>query len=167
MFRKTVIIAIVVMAVVILFLLLPSGMSLIVRDKAGHVYFEESVEPGDIVALEFTHSVEKVQVVDTLLVAADGTLLLTNTTYGSLGAGLPSDASYNITIENGNFTIKNINETFNGVNFITGAIPRHYLGINGKKYPIYTTVPDGKPLFLYIERNTPAIMLFNRIRTYF
>jgi hypothetical protein len=142
-------------------------MSLIVRDKAGHVYFEKGFAPGDVVSLEFKHSVEKVQVVDRFLVMSDGTLFLTNTTYGSMGAGLPSDKSYNITIDNtGNFSIENINETFTGIPFITGSIPKHYLSINSEKYPIYMSVPEGKPLFLCVERNTPAIMLFNRIRTY-
>ncbi len=128
MFRKTVIIAIVVVAMMILFLVLPCGMSLIVRDKAGHVYFEKGVSTGDIVSLEFTHSVEKVQVVDTFLVAADGTLLLTNTTYGSLwGQACHPTNRIILRSENGNFTIKNINETFTGIHFITGAIPRHYM----------------------------------------
>ena len=76
MSRKTIIIAVLVAAVVITFLFLPVGMSLIIRDKAGHVYFEESVTTGDIVSKEFTHSVEKVQVVDTLLVTADGTSVI-------------------------------------------------------------------------------------------
>lgn len=167
MIKKTVIIAIVVMAMMILFLVLPCGMSLIVRDKAGHVYYEKGVSTGVIVSLEFKHSVEKVQVVDTFLVTADGMLLLTNTTYGSMGAGLPSDESYNITSDgNGNFTIRDINETFASIPFITGTIPRHHISVNGEKYPIYSSVPDGKPLFLLIERNTVASMLFNRIMAY-
>jgi hypothetical protein len=169
---KTVITAIVTMAavialaVVILFFMLPTGMSLTISDKAGHVYLEEAVTPGDIVSLEFTHSVEKVEVVDTFIIAADGTLMLSNTTYGSLGWGLPSDESYNITVENGNFTIKNINETLEGINFITWANSHEYLAINGKNYPIFSIVPKEKPLFLSVEHNTPAIMLFHKLRTY-
>jgi len=167
MLKKTVIIAILAVAVMILFLILPCGMSLIVRDHAGHVYYEKGVAPGDIISLEFKHSVEKVQVVDWFQVATDGTLLLTKTTYGSMGAGLPSDESYNITTDDtGNFSIENINETFTGIPFITGSIPRHYLSVNGEKYPIYMSVPEGKPLFLLIERNTVASMLFNVIMTY-
>ena len=72
-------------------------MSLIIKDKAGHVYYKKGVCPGDLVSLGFKHSVEKVLVVDTFIVTGDGKLLLDNTTYGSMGAGLPSDQSYNIT----------------------------------------------------------------------
>lgn len=161
MWRKTIIIAIVMMAVMILFLMLPCGMSLIIKDKAGQVYLEKGIATGDVVSLEFKHSVEKVQVVDTFLVMAEGTLLLTNSTYGSMGAGLASDESYNITIDDtGNFSIENINVIFERIPFITGPIPMHYLAVNGEKFPIYTSVPPGKPLFLLIERNNVASMLF-------
>lgn len=167
MLKKIVITAILALAVMALFFTLPCGMSLIIKDNAGHAYVERSVASGDVVSLEFTHSVQKVQVVDTFLVSGDGALLLTNTTYGALGAGLPSDASYNITVEDGNFTIKNINTTFNGIHMMTGALTRNYLTVSGEIIPIYAILPDSKPLFLYIEHNTPAIMVFNRIRTYF
>ncbi|OPY29181.1 MAG: hypothetical protein A4E28_01038 [Methanocella sp. PtaU1.Bin125] len=161
MLKKTVIIVTLAVAVMILFLLLPCGMSLIVRDNAGYVYFEKDVSPGDVVSLEFKHSVEKVQVVDTFLVMSDGTMFLTNSTYGSMGAGLASDESYNITTDaSGNFSIENINVTFESIPFITGKIPMHHLKVNNDKYPIYRSVPDGKPLFLIIERNNVASKLF-------
>jgi hypothetical protein len=168
-FRKRAIIAIVAVAMMLLFLsvLVPCGMSLIIRDGTGKVYFEKAVSQGDAVSLGFTHSVEKVQIVDTFIVQADGSLLLTNTTFGSSGAGIPSELSYNITVdENGNYTIRDLNQTFGSVNFITGYTPKHYLIISGEKYPIYSLVPEGKPLFLLAERNTAAGIVFNKIRSY-
>jgi hypothetical protein len=167
--KKRAIIAVVAVAMMFLFLfiLLPCGMSLQVRDSAGKVYFEKSVRPGDSVSLGFTHSVEKVQIVDTFIVQADCSLLLTNTTFDSSGAGIPSELSYNITVdENGNFTIKDINQTFESVNFITSATPKHYLIISGVNYPIFSLVPEAKPLFLLVERNTASGIVFNKIRGY-
>ena len=138
MWKKQAIIAIALVAVILLFLsiLLPCGMSLIVRDSGGRVYFDKTVRQGDMVSLGFKHSVEKVLVVDTFIVTADDSLLLVNTTYGSMGAGLPSDESYNITTDgHGNFTINDINESFRSINFMTGPIPKHYLIVAGKNYP--------------------------------
>lgn len=168
-FEKRAIVAIVAVAMMLLFLsvFVPCGMSLIIRDSAGKVYFEKGVRPGDVVSLGFTHSVEKVLIVDTFFVQTDGSLLVTNTTFGSSGAGIPSELSYNITVdENGNFTIRNINQTFESINFITGSTPKHFLIISGENYPLYSFVPEGKPLFLLVERNTAATMVFNKIRGY-
>jgi hypothetical protein len=168
-FKKRAIVAIVVMAMMLLFLSLfiHCGMSLLVRDSAGNVYFEKGVRPGDLVSLGFTHSVEKVLIVDTFFVQTDGSLLLTNTTFGSSGAGIPSELSYNITVdENGNFTIRDINKTFETVNFITGSTPKHFLIVSGVYYPIYSSVPEGKPLFLLVEHKTVAGIVFNNIQSY-
>jgi hypothetical protein len=166
-FKKRAIIAIFAVAMMLLFLsvLLPCGMSMIIRDSTGKVYFEKGVRQGDMVSLGFTHTVEKVQIVDAFIVMADGSLLLTNTTFGSSGAGIPSELSYNITVdENGNYTIRDINQTFDHINFITSSTPKHYLIISGEKYPIYSSVPEGKPLFLLVERNTLARIVFNKIK---
>jgi hypothetical protein len=168
-FKKRAIIAIIAVAMMILFLsfLLPSGMSLIIKDSAGTIYFEKSVRPGDTFSLGFTHSVQKVQIVDTFIVLEDSHLLLTYTTFDSSGAGIPSELSYNITVdENGNYTIRDINQTFESINFITGSTPQHYLIISGEKFPVYLLVPEGKPLFLLVERNTAAEYVFNIIRSH-
>ena len=85
------------MVILFLSLILPCGMLVFVRDKAGNVYYEKSVRPGDIISMEITHSVEKVLIVDNLIVLEDGRLLLTNTTFGSSGYGIPSELFYNIT----------------------------------------------------------------------
>ncbi len=153
-----------VAATLLLSFLLPGGMSLVVRDGAGKGYYEKSVSPGDVVALGFNHSVEKVLVVDTFVVQPAGTLLLKNTTYGSSGAGLPSESSYNITVDpGGNFTIEDIDQTFGHVDFITGQTPKHFLIVSGEYYPIFSSVPEGKPLFLSVERNSLAGIVFNKI----
>lgn len=59
-----------------------------------------SVEPGDSVALEYTHSVEKTPVRDVYEIREDG-LVLTRTEFQSYGAGLPATAD--VRLENGTF----------------------------------------------------------------
>jgi hypothetical protein len=104
--------------------------------------------------------------VDNLLVQPDGSLLLTNETFDSSGYGIPSETFYNITIENGNFTRNNINQSFEGINMIVGSLPRQYLTVAGEKYPIYLSVPEAKPLFLSVEHYTLAEIVFNKIKGY-
>jgi hypothetical protein len=168
--RKRLIIATFSVAVILLFLslILPGGMFVFVRDKAGNVYYEKSVRPGDLVSMEFTHSVEKVQIVDNFIVLTDGQLFLVNTTFGSSGYGIPSESFYNITIDsNGNYTITDINKTFESINFLTGSLPKNYLTVSGEKYPIYSSVPEGKPVILSVEHNTPAGIFYNKIKAIF
>jgi hypothetical protein len=166
--KKLGILTILAVATILLIFFMPCGMSLVITGKSGHVYFERKVQQGDAVSLGFKHSVEKVLVVDTFLVTEDGELLLKNTTYGSTGAGLPSDQSYNITTDGkGNFTIENIDSTFDKVDFMAVDFTRHYLVVSGETYQLSGLVPYGEPLILAVERNTPVNMLVNSIRAYY
>jgi len=164
--KKRFVTAIVVMAVILLFLslIMPGGKFLTIRDRSGTLYFETSVHPGELVSLEYTHSVELVQIVDNLIVQADGSLLLINETFDSSGYGIPSEAFYNITVENGNFTRNDINQRFEGVNMMTNNLTRQYLTVEGEKYPIYSLLPEAKHLFLSVEHYTLAETVFNKIK---
>jgi hypothetical protein len=165
MWKKTAAIAIAVMAALLLLLSLSPGWSLVIEDGQGMQYFSKDVSPGDVVSLGFTHSVEKVPVIDTFVIDRGGALLLVNTTYGSTGAGLPSEGCYNISTDgHGNFTIENIDATFDKVNFITGPLPRHNIVVSGKNYPIYSSVPEEEPLILRVKRKNIFDMVINAIR---
>lgn len=166
--KKLGIVAILGIATILFLFFLPCGMSLIIKDKAGHTYYMKSVSPGDRVSLGFKHSVEKVLVVDTFIVTGDGQLLLDNTTYGSMGAGLPSDQSYNITSDgHGNFSIENIGIPYDKINFMTLDITRHYIIVSGETSQLADIAPHEKPLILCVERNIPINMLIYKIRTIF
>jgi hypothetical protein len=164
--KRVGIVAIGLIATILLLFFFPCGMTLIVKSTDSRIYFQHDVRPGDVISLGFKHSVEKVIVVDTFTVTADSRLLLKNSTYGSMGAGLASDESYNITTDGqGNFTINDINQMFENVHFMTGSIPKHFIAVNGEKYPVYSVVPEERPLILEVERTTPVSMLYNSIRT--
>jgi len=167
--KKKIVASVVVLAALTLLLLLafflPCGMSLIVKDEGGHIYYMRDIQPDEPVSFGFKHSVEKVMVIDTFIVTTDGKLLLVNTTYGSMGAGLPSDESYQITSDNnGNFSIENINEIFEKVDFISMDFTRQHLVVSGEIFWLSERVPEGKPLIMLIEQNNPINMIINTIR---
>jgi hypothetical protein len=133
---------------------IPDGFSAIVMEKGGNILISQPVMPGDEISVKFIHSVEKVPVIETYIVNDNTDLILSTAVYGSMGAGLPSDTSYNITYdENNEFLITNISQPFNKVNFITGSIPKHIIVISGIEYPIYEMIDEGKPFILYIKQN--------------
>jgi hypothetical protein len=93
--------AVVLTIVVGLTAAVPTGQTLIVeRVDTGEVIVAQPVEPGDRVALVYTHSVEKTRVYDGYTVR-DGYLELTRMEFESYGWGLPTDA--NVTEEDGVF----------------------------------------------------------------
>lgn len=165
---KTGIIAIVSIAVLLMLFFLPCGKFLTIADTEGQIYLYKQVKAGDVVSLCYIHSVEKVPVIETFIVENNGDMLLVNTTYGSMGAGLPSDQSYNITYSSdGNFTIENINRSFKEVNFMTTRLNDYYLRISGVNYPVSAQLTEGKHLIIRIEDNRPISIILNTIRPIF
>ncbi|WP_230739757.1 DUF1850 domain-containing protein [Methanooceanicella nereidis] len=143
---------------------LPTGMVAVVKEKDGSVILYEPVKPGDVILVGFTHSVEKVPDIEYFEVGRDRKLLLTRTIYGSMGAGLPSDDTFNVTYDgNGYFLIDNINKTFDSISYMTGDIPKHYIIIHENKYPIYSLIPEGKQFILTIEQNYALKSLLSSI----
>lgn len=140
---------------IIAFLLIQPSLTLTVKEKDGRTLVSQPVKPGDVVIIHYVHSVEKVPVNDTFIVMGDDRLLLRNTTFGSSGAGLPTDSSYNLShTSNGDFLIENINRTFDRVNFTVGDITKNHLIVSDNDYPLYQMVPEGLPLTLSLERSS-------------
>lgn len=152
---KTVSIFLIVISIIVLLVPIP-GMYVTITERGGKTIVTHPVVPGDIVSLEFVHSVEKVRVIDTYLVTPGGELFLKNTTFGSTGYGLPTDASYNLTVNaEGDYVVEGINETYQSIALSTGPIPRHNVTIGVTTYPLYSMTGDGTHLILGIEANRP------------
>lgn len=80
----------------------PAGRVVVVEDAAsGEHLIETPVENGTVVALEYTHSVEKTRVLDAFAVRGDE-LVMTRMEFESYGWGLPAGAD--VTRENGTFS---------------------------------------------------------------
>jgi hypothetical protein len=79
----------------------PGGQALVVEDaETGEVLLSEPVDNGTVVALEYTHSVEKSRVLDAYAVRGDE-LVMTRMEFETFGWGLPTRA--NVSTENGTF----------------------------------------------------------------
>lgn len=169
MFKKPYLLFLSTIFLILLFLLAvyPIGMHLVVEEKTGKKLVDESIFTGDNISIKFIHSVEKVNVTETYMVQSDKKLLLKRAVYGSMGAGLPSDTSYNITLKDGEYQIENIDKIFNSVEFITGNIPKHSVIVHNTEYPIYSMSEEGKPLSLYIESFTVIDMIYNNLLMFF
>lgn len=142
-------------AAIVAFFVLQPHLYLILRTPDGGILVSQGVGPGDEVSLTFIHSVEKVLVVDNFIIQDNGSLMLKNTTFGSSGAGLPTDSSYNLShTANSDFLIEGINKSFGSIDLTTGNITKNHLIVSGKDYPIYTMAEEGEPLILAVERKS-------------
>lgn len=85
--------------------------------------------------LEFTHSVLKTPVQEYFILAPDNTLLLTSTTYKSLGVGLPFlPEEGELENKDGLFVLKGLNRKFETINQAFNPITKQNLVYKGKHY---------------------------------
>jgi hypothetical protein len=155
--------AAIVLIIVLLLAMYPCRLCLIVTDHTGRDVFSKEVRTGDVFDIKYTHSVEKVEVVDMFLIMDDGTLLLRNTSCGSMGAGLPSGVEDNVTIKDGLFVVENLNRSFDRINMITGSLPRHRLVIADVEYSLLDLAGDGKSFIISQKRKSLASAIISWI----
>mgnify|MGYP000335985264 CR=1 FL=1 len=112
---------------------LPGGRTLVVEDaETGEVYLQVPVEDGTVVALEYTHSVEKTRVYDEYTVRGDH-LEMTRMEFESFGWGLPSRA--NVTREDGVYVFDPPGN-YTRITVAPGEIAGHKLHVNGETYDL-------------------------------
>ncbi|BAI61405.1 conserved hypothetical protein [Methanocella paludicola SANAE] len=139
-----------------LLLMLPIVMVVNISDIKGSTLIEEPINPGDRISVNYTHSVEKTYVNETYVVDNGGRLALYSAVFESSGAGLPSDASYEIEQgENGQFIIRNYDRTYDEVTYGTGNISRHRVIIDNSEYYIYDKLKENNKFTIKISRDSP------------
>ncbi len=137
-------------------LLSPLITVILISDEAGRTVVEVPISPGDLISVNYTHSVEKTHVNETYRVDNTGRLALYSATFESSGAGLPSDASYAIEQgENGQFIIRNYDRTYDEVTYGTGNISRHRVYIGSHEYDIFDKLKENNKFTLRITRDSP------------
>jgi hypothetical protein len=145
-----------IIALALLFVL-PLVTVLEISDAAGRTLAEVPVREGDLVSVNYTHSVEKTPVNETYMVDKDGCLKLAFATFESGGAGLPSDASYDIRQgSDGTFVITNFNRTYDTVTYGTGNISRHRVIIGQDEYRLYDILKGNNKFTMRITRDSPV-----------
>lgn len=128
----------------------------LIHDATGRTLIEEPVSPGDLISVNYTHSVEKTSVNETYRVDNAGRLALYSAVFESSGAGLPSDASYDIAQGgNGQFIIRNFDRVYDEVTYGTGNISRHHVYIGGHEYDVFDILKENNKFTIRITRDSP------------
>jgi len=107
--------------------------TLVVEDtETGETYLTSPVSNGTVVALEYTHSVEKTSVYDEYTVRGDR-LVMTRMEFESYGWGLP--ARENVTQENGTFVFDPEGE-YARITVTPGPVAGHDLLVGGVRHDL-------------------------------
>ncbi len=128
----------------------PAGRVLVVEDAdSGEHLIEAPVDDGTVVALEYTHSVEKTRVLDAYTVRGDE-LVMTRMEFQSYGWGLPADAE--VSRENGSFVF---DPDYASEEFVVkpGRTADHELHVGSRTYDLVER-SDAEAVRLSIERRS-------------
>lgn len=110
---------------------------------------------------EYLHSVQKTPVQEHFVLAPGNVILLTSTTYRSLGVGLPFlEEEGNFVEENGVFRIENMNRKYEKITWGFMPIARQALIYENKKYLFADYCEAGELLELKIKKNSLAAILY-------
>ncbi|SHH04999.1 hypothetical protein SAMN02745221_01560 [Thermosyntropha lipolytica DSM 11003] len=110
---------------------------------------------------EYLHSVQKTPVQEHFVPAPGNVILLTSTTYQSLGVGLPfMEEEGEFIEENGVFRIENLNRKYEKITWGFMPIARQALIYKDKKYRFENYCHPGELLTLKIEKKSLAAILY-------
>lgn len=131
-----------------------AGLELVVEDDRGEAVLTVPVEEGTTVSLEYTHSVEKTDVID--VYAVDGTdLRMTRMEFDSYGAGLPSGAAVE-RAPDGEGYVYHPDRTYDRIEVSPGERAGHELVVDGEHYDL-VALSDGRPVSIYVaDRSNPT-----------
>ena len=128
----------------------PADRVLVVADtETGDHLLDVPVENGSVVALEYTHSVEKTRVLDTYAVRGDR-LVMTRMEFESYGWGLPARAA--VETDNGTFAF---DPTYAAHELVVkpGRVAGHELHVENRTYDLVAR-SDARAVRLTIERRS-------------
>lgn len=115
--------------------------------------------------LEYTHSVLKTPVQENFVLAPDNKLLLTSTTYKSLGVGLPFSAEEGkFTNKNGLFVLEGQKRQFNTINQVFMPVAKHALLYREKSYSYSNYFTPGALVRLQVEQYTPVELMWQNLQ---
>jgi len=94
--------------------------------------------------LSYIHSVQKTPVYEVFEISEDNKLILRETTYSSLGVGLPyTEENGTFVNEDGKFRLTGIDREFSSISLRVSPIPEHTIIIGDSTYPLLSIVaPD-------------------------
>jgi len=94
--------------------------------------------------LSYIHSVQKTPVYEVFEIAEDNRLILIETTFSSLGVGLPyTQENGYFRNEQGKFKLTGLNREFTSIPIRVSPIPKHTITVGEKTFPLLSFVaPD-------------------------
>ena len=113
---------------------------LVITDDAGNELATFSVDEGDEVALEYTHSVERTLVTDVYRVS-DGALVSDRMLFSSFGAGLPSEAD--VERLGDRYVYYPPDMRYEQLSVSTGPIADHDLVVDGDRHDLAAMADNG------------------------
>ena len=134
---------------------------LVVADtQTGETYLTTPVDNGTVVALEYTHSVEKTRVYDQYTVRGDE-LEMTRMEFESYGWGLP--ARENVTRENGTFVFDPPG-SYERITGAPGEVAGHELHVGDETYDLVAR-SNGNSVDIYLTTRSPLDTAFLGLTT--
>ena len=131
----------------------PADRVLVAEDaETGERYLTIPVDDGTVVAVEYTHSVEKTRVYDEYTVRGDR-LEMTSMEFESYGWGLPSDA--NVTRKNGTF-VYDPPGNYSHVTVAPGAVAGHNLHVGPHTYNLVARTNENSARLYVTQRSALA-----------
>jgi len=102
------------------------------------------VVPQKKFTLSYIHSVQKTPVYEVFEIAEDNKLILIETTFSSLGVGLPyTQENGDFRNEQGKFKLTGLNREFTSIPIRVSPIPKHTITVGEKTYALLSFVaPD-------------------------
>lgn len=114
-------------------------------------------------SIEYTHSVLKTPVQEHFVLAPGNDLLLTSTTYKSLGVGtpfLPEEGKFEN--RNGQFVLTGLNRHFKEVNLGFMPLAKQALLFRGKRYNFENYFESGSLIKLHVKQYTMGKILWEK-----
>lgn len=165
LFRQRVKLGVTVFALIILLaLFLVPVPTLLVSVQNGNPVLVLPVLWEKTFTLEFTHSVLKTPVQEHFVLAPDNELLLTSTTYKSLGVGLPFlPEEGKLVNEHGVFVLTGLDRHFQEINQGFMPLAKQALLFGGKRYDFKDYFKPGSLVRLQVKQYTPAKIIWQKL----
>lgn len=105
----------------------------------------EYVHPGDYIQISWTHSIEKSTWMDTLTVAEDGRLYLSETRFRSFGAGMPYNTEGTVTLQDGFIIMSGLKQLIPAYQWMHSHRVEHTVRLNGDVVVEPHDIPHHRP----------------------
>lgn len=109
------------------------------------------VRLNDSFFIEYTHSVFKTQVREVFRITKTELIMLEETTYESVGIGLPSNTPYEFSFSDGLFKISGINQAMDNIMLRVGRIADHNLLVNDQRIGLKAYFPPETLIEIKVE----------------